>query len=130
MRLRGRLTLCACALLAVAAWRWALVPDAPAVAALPPVSAPPPSATAPRVAPRSLLQRLPPGARGASVGAFVEEGGAVLADGAAHGGVLFTDSAGLLEEAALEVGYGEGGVLLGDAEHSLDGPGEVDGGGA
>ncbi len=70
MTLRGRLTLFALVTAALAGGALAQRGEVDERAALPAISAAPPRDPA---APKELLRRLPPGARGASVGSFVDE---------------------------------------------------------
>lgn len=74
MRPRGRITLAAGL---AAALVWGVLPERSGIvdsAGVAAVSAPPPERRTPsRTAPEELLRRLPPGARGASVGSFVDE---------------------------------------------------------
>ncbi len=71
MNLRGRLTLIGVAIVLLAGATLARLDDDPAPETLPAVGAAPPAM--PAAAPDALLRRLPPGARGASVGSFVDE---------------------------------------------------------
>ena len=70
MTVRGRLTLFSLVAAALAGGVFAQRGDVEDSVALPSVSAAPPRVPA---APEELLQRLPPGARGASVGSFVDD---------------------------------------------------------
>ncbi len=73
-------------------------------------------------------------ASGVAVGEYAvvgsDEGGAVLADGVAHGGVLVAYGLGFGEEALSQLaGSGEGSVL-GHSLEAVEGPGQIDGGGS